>query len=254
MRVLIAGCGALGSAVGLRLIGLGHGVVGVRRKAVPSGTLPMVAGDVANPTVVQTLPDADAVLLCATPGLRRGRDHGLAAAAANLVQRFPLARLVLTSTTAVYGDHDGATVDESSATATDAAALGLVAIEAAVHTHAQALTLRLPALVGPGRTWLQERFRRGETTMKGPLDRPFTLLHEDDAADLCVLALLGHFGHGVVNACSPTVMTARDYAVAQAHGIGLEVTLVEDGCSQPSRRVSAHRLWSMLPADWRWRA
>ncbi len=254
MRVLIAGCGALGSAVGATLISAGLAVVGVRRSALPSAVVPMMVGDLADPTVVAGLPAADAVLICATPGLRRGRDHKLAAAAANLVQRYPLARLVLTSTTAVYGDHGGATVDESSATASDAAAAGLVAIEAAALRHPQALILRLPALVGPGRTWLQERFRRGETTMKGPLSRPFTLLHEDDAAELCGLALTGYFGFGVLNACSPTVMTARDYALAQARGIGLVVELTEDGLSQPSRQVGAQRLWGMLPAAWRWRA
>ena len=44
------------------------------------------------------------LLLAANPGLRRGRDNGLEAAVALVGKRYPHARFVYTSSTAVYAD------------------------------------------------------------------------------------------------------------------------------------------------------
>src|SRR4051794_2071256 len=68
-RILIAGCGDVGTELGLRLIADGHLVWGLRRhcETLPSGIQPCVA-DVTKPETLTTLPPAlDFVFYAAAP-------------------------------------------------------------------------------------------------------------------------------------------------------------------------------------------
>jgi nucleoside-diphosphate-sugar epimerase len=268
--LLILGCGRLGQLVAARWGG--GPVVGVRRSAsAASGAgepapqpaqLILRTGDIADAACWSALPGEIAecglawpppqVLLAASPGLRRGRDHGLAAAAELIRRHLPRARLVYTGTTAVYADAQGAAVDEQGAVAAhDPAVAGLLAIEAAVTAQADALVLRLPALVGPARTQALERLRAGGLTVRGSLDRPFPFIHEVDAAELCVQALAGAFGRGLLNAASPQPLSLRAHYCQLAQAAGVPEPL-GDGAAVPSRSIDAGRLWSMLPGRvWR---
>ena len=63
MRVLIIGCGVVGTAAGQVLAAAGHQVLGIRRS--PDGTDPgflLYAGDAADETLYPRLGGADAVL------------------------------------------------------------------------------------------------------------------------------------------------------------------------------------------------
>jgi nucleoside-diphosphate-sugar epimerase len=249
---LILGCGDLGVAVGARIAAAGGSWLGVRRTAEP----PLIAGNLADPLLYDQLPPADAVgaiLIAAGPGLRRGRDNRLADGAKLVAARFPHVRLVYSATTAVYADAQGGAVDEGGALAGDPASLGLLAIEAAVAGHRDAVILRFPALVGPGRSQLRSRIAAtaasGATlTVKGDGDRPFSICHEDDAARLCQLALAGVIPTGVWNAASPEPLTLLSYYRRQAAIAGVALPpVVWDGMPQPSRRITAGRLWRLLP-------
>jgi nucleoside-diphosphate-sugar epimerase len=245
--LIVLGCGDLGARV--RALWSAPSL-GVRRQ----GGAGVVAGDLADPSLYDRLPaDPAEVLIAATPGLRRGRDHGLVAGVALAAERFPGARLVLTSTTAVYADAAGGDVDEDAAvSADDPAVAGLLAIERAAAAHARALILRLTAITGPGR----DRVRRlvagagAALAIGGDPERPFSWVHADDAAAVCVQALTGALGTGLLNVAAPERMSWADYY--RLHAEGRDLRIISDGSAAPRRRIAADRLHRLLPGM-RWR-
>jgi nucleoside-diphosphate-sugar epimerase len=124
-RVLIAGCGYVGTALGLRLSAVGHRVWGLRRHPgeLPSPIEPLAA-DLADPSSLAVLPrDLDWVVYAAAAGgfsderyraaYVDGPRHLLSAlAATGIAPR----RLVFTSSTGVYAQSGGEQVDETSPT------------------------------------------------------------------------------------------------------------------------------------------
>lgn len=263
MNVLILGCGVIGGLTGRRLADAGHQVIGVRRSARPDQSLgfPIVTGDIADAAlytaIASAMPRVDAVLLAANPGVRRGQDNGLADAARLVGWKLGETRLVYTGTTSVYADAGGAGVDEAGALDDTPEGRALRAIEAAVLEHPGALVLRATALVGPTRSFARERVKAAAAAgkpcvVKGDLERPFSYLHEEDLAELCVLALDGGLGAGVLNAAAPERLTVRGYYEALARQVGVEVALVSDGMDAPSRWIDARRLHALCPGrGWR---
>jgi len=153
MRVLILGCGTVGMAVGARLLAEGHAVTGVRRTAVEDPPFTIHAADAGELAMHAALGFFDAVLLAANPGIRRGRDNGLARIARIVARNHRIARGVYTGTTSLYEDAGGAAVDENGALAATPEAQALRAIEREFLEHPDALVLRATALVGPTRTF-----------------------------------------------------------------------------------------------------
>jgi nucleoside-diphosphate-sugar epimerase len=263
MNIVILGCGVIGGLTGRLLIEAGHQVIGVRRSARPDQSLgfPVVTGDISDPALYVSLRSAmtrvDAVLLAANPGVRRGQDNGLETAA-NLVHwNLEGARLVYTGTTSVYGDAQGGGVDENGPLDPGAEAQQLLAIERAVLAVPGSLILRATALVGPTRTFARDRVKAAEAAgkpclVKGDLDRPFSYLHEQDLAELCVEALTGSFGSGLLNAAATERITVRDYYETLARNAGITARLESDGTATPSRWIDAHRLHALCPGRvWR---
>lgn len=256
MRILVCGYGVIGDLVAQRLLAAGHAVMGMRRTSgVAAAGVELVMGDAAEPALHDTLPAIDAVLLAANPGIRRGRDNGLRQMAMLIAGRYAMARVVYTGTTSLYGDAQGALVDETGALAATPEAAALRAIELALATHPQALVLRATALVGPSRTFTRDRLRAaagGEVLVKGDLERPFSYLHEADLADLCQRALMGGLGTGILNTAAPRHVTVRAYYEHQAALAGVMVTVRSDGSPVPRRGIDASRLHRLVP-DFRWR-
>ena len=253
-QAVILGCGTVGALAGRLLLARGWQVTGVRRTPGSDPGFPLLAGDAADPVLWSRLPPAHAVLLTATPGLRRGRDNRLVDAARAIPAGL---RLVCSGTTAVYGDAGGSAVAEDGPLAADAGPL--LALEAAVLAHGDACVLRCPALVGPSRLRVQERARAAAAagsplTVPGDPDRPFSVLHEDDLADLLAEAVDGRLCsvRGVINAAHPQPLTVRGYYAEQARRAGVDVPIASDGTDKPSRAIDARRLHALLP-DWTWK-
>lgn len=253
-HALILGCGTVGVLTAQVLAAQGWSVTGVRRRPLGDEPCAMLAGDAADPALLARCPMPDAVALCASPGLRRGRDNGLERIATAVTARWPRCRLVYTGSTAVYADLNGADADEDAALGDDAAVTGLVAIERAVLAHADALVLRATALVGPTRTHARERLAAGHgaVTVAGDPERPFAYLHEADCATLLAEALGGAFARGILNAAAPTRITLRDYYQHHADALGLTLNLAGDGRPAPRRWINARRLHRLTPGrTWR---
>ncbi|GGI08040.1 SDR family oxidoreductase [Egicoccus halophilus] len=199
MKVLIAGCGDLGTETALRLQRAGHQVVGLRRD--PSVLPPQVtglAGDLG--ASLPPLPaDVDAVVFAAAPdersadAYRRVYADGLTRVLDGLVDAGATPRRVLfVSSTAVYGVTDGGWVDETTPTE-PASDTGRVLVE----TERRLLTgpfpgttFRLAGIYGPGRTRLVDQVREGRASVPEPPVHA-NRIHRDDAAAAIVHLLTG---------------------------------------------------------------
>ncbi len=185
-RVLIAGSGDLGRRIAARLRGAGASVVSVARRPRPDEP-DLIALDLTQP-VSGRLPDAfDVLVHCLAPATRDEAAYRAVYVDAlrHVLDAVPGARrLVFVSSTAVYGDHGGARVDES-AECRPREFNGRVLLEAeglARSCGRDALVLRLGGLYGPGREMLLRRVRSGEPL---PVSEPplySNRIHVEDAA------------------------------------------------------------------------
>jgi nucleoside-diphosphate-sugar epimerase len=187
--VLIAGAGDVGSRVARRLVAQGKQVFALRRGAMPPDpAIRWLRGDLTRPDTLRDLPKVDAVVFAPTPDARDEAAYrgvfldGLR----HLMEALPAApgRTVFVSSTAVYGEHAGEWVDES--TPTDPPGFnGRVLVEAEEWLASRGLggvALRLTGLYGPGRTQLLDRLREGKVSVPRGRSVFANRIHVDDAA------------------------------------------------------------------------
>jgi nucleoside-diphosphate-sugar epimerase len=192
-RVLIAGCGDVGTALGLLLAADGHGVFGLRRHPdrLPA-PIRALAGDLADVASLVVIPDGIELVAytAAADGFddgayRRAYVEGVANVLAALAMRAaPVRRLLFTSSTAVYAQTDGGWVDESSP-AEPAGFSGRRVLEGerlVLGSEVPAVVLRLAGIYGPGRTRLIDRLRSGTATCHDGPPRWTNRIHRDDCA------------------------------------------------------------------------
>lgn len=191
MTVLIAGCGDLGTEVGLRFADLGHHVVGLRRNAdlLP----PAISGqsiDLSREKPVVP-PGTEIVIVAIAAGrptpeaYRAAYVDGLG----NLLDALDEARVtprrvLLVSSTAVYDVSDGSWVDEQTPANPTPGTTDAILFEAERMLHSRiptAVVLRLAGIYGPGRERLITQVREGRATVSA-LSRHTNRIHRDDAA------------------------------------------------------------------------
>jgi nucleoside-diphosphate-sugar epimerase len=195
-RILIAGCGYVGSALARARIARGDAVWGLRRNPVdlPAGVVP-ISADLAVPRTLADLPSAlDAVVYAASPG---GRDdafyrttyvEGLRNLLAALKAQTPRpGRVIFVSSTAVYGQTRGEWVDETSPTQpTHFSGRRLLEAEAILRDSGlPGVVLRLGGIYGPRRTRLVDQVRLGHASIARGGPHYTNRIHRDD----CVGAL-----------------------------------------------------------------
>ncbi|WP_324756766.1 SDR family oxidoreductase [Haloarcula sp. GH36] len=203
-RVAILGCGYVGLELGRQLTPT-HEVVGVRRseaglEAVDEAGLEAVEADITDPLSLDAVPDADWLVFAASSGGRGAETarevyvDGLETAIDHFWSRSdPPERLVYTSSTGVYGDHDGDWVDESTPLSPQTektrvlAEAERVARERPTEYGGHGTVARFAGLYGPDRYRL-DRYLEGPVTA-GYLN----MVHRDDAAGAVRFLLEG--GH-----------------------------------------------------------
>lgn len=191
-RVLVAGCGYVGSALAALLAADGDEVWGLRRvpEGLPAGVHPLAA-DLTRPETLAALPPAlDLVLFTAAAdggddaAYRAVYVDGLAGLLAALrAQGQAPGRVLFTSSTGVYGQADGAWVDETSPTepAGFSGRRMREAEEILAAGGVPSVSLRLGGIYGPGRHSLIDRVRAGTATCP-PAPSWTNRIHRDDAA------------------------------------------------------------------------
>lgn len=185
-RVLIAGNGDLGSRIADRLRATGASVRSIVRRPRPNNS-DLIALDLTQP-VLGALPDAfDLLLHCVAPSVRDELSYRAVYidALRHLLDAVPSARrLVFVSSTAVYGDHGGARIDESAACCPrDFNGRVLLEAEALAQSCGRdALVLRLGGIYGPGREMLLKRVRSGVPLLISEQPLYTNRIHVEDAA------------------------------------------------------------------------
>ena len=193
-RILIAGCGYVGQATADLLHERGWTVEGWTASSHSARQLvrPYVvrAVDIANSAAVSAVREKfDVVIQCASSG--GGEVEAYRAiyleGARNLLHAFPSASLLLTSSTSVYAQKDGESVDETSP-ANPAHARGQILrqTEEMVLSH-NGMVARLGGIYGPGRSFLLRKLLAGEAMAEKEGDRFINQTHRDDVVSALFL-------------------------------------------------------------------
>jgi nucleoside-diphosphate-sugar epimerase len=187
-NVLIAGCGYVGTSLGIELLAGGDRVWGLRR--TPSHLPPgfqAITADLSSPSALERLPHGvEYVIYCASAD--DSTDAAYVKAYVTGLERLLSAldqscvrRVFFTSSTAVYAQAEGQWLDEASETRpTYFSGVRLLEAEAVLRASGLPSTvLRCSGIYGPGRTRLIDSVREG--TAKAS-DRFTNRIHRDDVA------------------------------------------------------------------------
>lgn len=251
MTTVLAGCGDLGTEVGLRLVERGRRVHGLRRNAAVlpatfgSASVDLASGDFELPE------DTEAVVIATTPdertpeGYRRGYVDTLAGVL-DAVGRLPGAprRILWVSSTAVYGVDDGSRVDEDSPSLATTGTAGVLAeAERLFRSRVPGgVILRLGGIYGPGRLRLIDRIR--ETHRIATPWHWVNLIHRDDAAEAIIHLLFatGDLAPEYIGVDGRPALR-RDIGRFVAERLGIEATEADSETEQPTgKRLRNERL------------
>lgn len=188
LKVLLVGCGDIGTYLGQQLTAQGHEVTGVRRTPPADAPFNMVSADLLKPESLAALKgDYDFVVYTATPSEStpeaydatyvQGLQHLMNAIAP------PKERLLLVSSTGVYHQSKGEWVDETSDTAPARfSGKTLLKSEAlALQQWPNTTVVRFSGIYGPGRVRLIKKVQQGCEVLDNP--PVYTnRIHRDDCA------------------------------------------------------------------------
>lgn len=189
MTVVLAGCGDLGTEVGLRFAAAGREVLGLRR--TPEKLPQNITGYGIDLTRERpALPaDTDVVIIALTADRRneRGYRETFLGGVSNILDAIGDAgarpRVLFVSSTSVYGNAGGDRVDENTppTPAGDTASV-LVRTERELHDRIpEAIVLRPAGIYGPSRNTLIEQVRSGTAVIR-PGPEYTNRIHRDDVA------------------------------------------------------------------------
>lgn len=236
-RVLIVGCGDLGSGLATDLVKAGHEIYAIRRSghSFPQG-VSGITGDIVT-FEDSSLPEVDIIFLILTPNGRSQEAYKQSyyAAAERLVERYKCsqAKMFFVSSTSVYGQTDQVLIDESvNAEPATPTAKVLLETENLLRTQLPTTTIRFSGIYGEG------RFRTIENVakqVKWETNQWTNRIHRDDCVR--VLALLANLhieGQDLVE----TIIATDDAPVSQwelklwiASNLGTDIAIEEMGLS-----------------------
>lgn len=174
-KILIAGCGDIGRALGNLLTEAGHQVTGLKRQPLLNSQdkFPYFQADLTVKSHLNALQsDYEYVFFIASPDRRENDsyrkiyDTGLS----NLAGRLSHADWFFVSSTSVYGQNQGEWVDEdSAATGSSASSRLIVAAEQYLNAlNSNNIIIRFSGIYGPGREYLINQARQNPVIQKHP--------------------------------------------------------------------------------------
>ncbi|MEM1057608.1 MAG: NAD-dependent epimerase/dehydratase family protein [Verrucomicrobiota bacterium] len=222
-------------------------------------------GDAADTAAWALLGSArfDAIVLAASSG-RSGADayrRVFIEAPAQAAAHQPQARLVLVSSTSVYGQTDGGPVSEASPAEPTTPTGRVLRRAEELALHHRATVLRVAGIYGPGRSIYLRKLREGTATLDGDGSRRLNQIHRDDVAGALrhVLAEPATGGQ-IFNAADDTHPTQRELYAWLAERLKLELppsrpAPTERKRGNTSKRVANAKLratgWAPLYPDYR---
>jgi nucleoside-diphosphate-sugar epimerase len=256
MRVLIAGCGYVGTALGARLKAQHHEVTGLRRSLAGVDEL-VAAGidgrmaDITRRADLAGLPaDWDWVIHCGAPssldaaGYRGVYVEGIRELIAWLRGHPPRA-FVFTSSTSVYEQNDGSIVTEDSPTEpTSENAQLLLEAENLLRSAADAgfpgRILRVAGIYGPGRNRI-EAMAKGKGMLPRDGDRWMNMVHRDDLVEAILRAFEQGRDGAVYNVADGSPVLQRDFAQWLLREMGRTQEAVVHDVSRSAGRTPTHK-------------
>jgi nucleoside-diphosphate-sugar epimerase len=196
-RILIAGCGYVGEATanlfhsaGWNVEGWVHSKESAVRLSAKRYSLRVI--DVSQRGEVAKRPEAfDAVIHCASS---RGGDAEAYRdiylnGARHLLETFPQAKILFTSSTSVYAQRDGSKLTEESETKPLRATSRILLQVEKLVLEKGGIVVRLAGIYGPQRSALLSKFLNGTATIDPNNDRFVNQVHRDDIASALFLLL-----------------------------------------------------------------
>lgn len=226
-RLLVVGHGYLGAHLAGELDRAGYPVVAMHRGEPFCEAYPVVSGDVASVDSLRAaLPVSgpDVIVHCASSS--RGGAEAYRSVFVdgirNLRAAFPGVPVIFTSSTSVYGQTDGSTVDESSETAPDRETGRLLLEAEALARSGGGVALRLAGIYGPGRSVHLKKLLEGTATIEDvDPSRFLNQIHRDDAAGAILHLIRAGIAlrrGGLFNVVDDTPLTQREcYEALAAH-------------------------------------
>lgn len=224
MKVLIAGCGYLGTALGADLVVKGHEVYGLRRSVdkddalVYSGVKPIHA-DICNASQLRNLPrDFDWVVnTCApnTSDVTRYKEVYLEGTQQLVawLKDCGIKKYVYTSSTDVYGQNDGSLIKEDSPaqpttpTGMILAETEQVVINAYKECKFPSVILRVAGIYGPDRGYWFRQYLQNKAVMEEKGERYVNMIHRDDLIQIIIRTLQAGRSGEIFNAVDDEPVT-----------------------------------------------
>lgn len=261
-RILLAGCGDLGTRLGLRLVDQGHEVIGLRRHvaelpdsfaAISMDLSRFGAPDRDGADVPvrsdSRLADLDAVVITLTPdestraGYERSYLRGLRGLT-RVLESQP-GRVVLVSSTRVLAEDPTRVITEGTPIAPESGpGEALAAAEAEAAEFFDHLTIVRPAgIYGPGRTRLINTVRHGQRLNH---QRWTNRIHRDDLVHGLECLTLGPEPPDVVHAVDSLPAQMGDVAAFIADRLGVPVPGHVDDEKPGGKRIDGTRFGSLV--------
>ena len=271
-RLVILGCGYLGTAVAAQAHAAGLRVEALTRNAARAAEIAAlgveaVVDDLASESWhARIAPGAELVLVCVSAGggglegYRHSYVDGLRSVLA-WARRGPAGTVVYTSSTSVYPQSGGAVVDETAAA--DARAPTSRILREAEGVLRQAgeacgrwFILRLAGIYGPGRHHLLDQLRTGAEALPGEGGHRLNLAHRDDigAAIFAAFASPARWSNRVYNVADGAPAAKAEVVAWLAERIGRAPPRFGGGpgsarrefAAPPDRLISSARLQAEL--------
>ncbi len=160
-KILIVGCGAIGSELAGVLSARGHDVTGLKRKPPLSapGIIRYVAADISSPADLADLDsDFTQAFFIVSPDGRTEQSYSAVYETGldNLLARLPDTHWLMVSSTSVYGQSNGEWVDEDSVAEPDNITSRLIrqAEQKLMGFNPANIVVRFSGIYGPGREYL----------------------------------------------------------------------------------------------------
>jgi len=250
MKILIAGCGEIGSKVGIELSIKGHDVFGLKRNvdSIPKLIKP-IAIDLSNEINPELLPtDIDIVvyILAANGFNEHAYNEAYIVGAKNLIaalgqQADRLKRFIFVSSTSVYGQNQGQWVDENSATESKSFN-GQIMLEAEkqILQLPNSLIVRFSGIYGPGRNRMLEKISSGQIASSHPVIYS-NRIHSEDCANVLVhLIEIGEINDQIILASDHCPVSLNEIQTWLADQ--LDIVQSSREYATPKRRAGSKRI------------
>lgn len=211
MKICIIGCGYLGTATALKWKAEGHEITVTTRSLQRAYELKPLADlvYVLHEDFYDLVEKQDVVLLCVAPDKKNDYIQTylhVAEALVEAVKKSSVKQIIYTSSTSIYGNHEGRWVDENTeslpihSNAQILLSTEKILLKAAERDR-QVCIFRLGEIYGPGRSIVERVHRMQGKTLPGNGENFTNLCHLDEITDALDLALK-HNLDGIFNLCN----------------------------------------------------